>query len=97
MTNETILKKVIKKATGNGWKKGILWLWENGKISEFDIIFSHDFAKAFFGEDPIEGLKIYIDSEGKYVQEYGVIPAYQFYLQQMVISEDTIKYLEKFI
>ena len=99
MTDERILYKAIMKAEKNGYKghleylpmflkrdpskkKGLsktafrdlisrLWL-----VHTYDIVFSHDFAKAFFVDD------------GDY---------YHYYLQQMVLKRNPIKYLEKFI
>jgi hypothetical protein len=50
----------------------------------FQIIFSHSFAKAFWGKEPdeISGM---------------AIQTWQYHLMQMVLEENPIKYLEKFI
>jgi hypothetical protein len=65
------------------------------------IIFNHDFAKALWGEEPadkiIPGWEDYSDEEPMY-RSYDD-PAlftganWKYHLQQMVISEDPIKYL----
>jgi len=50
-----------------------------------DIIFDHDFAKAFWGE-------------GLYcVRPGNKSVAWQFHLQQMVLEKDTLKYLKQFL
>ena len=101
MTNTQILKKAIEKAVENGWKfdneklEGEKWLANcyarvMGKRTvfywwSFSIIFSHPFAKAFFGEKNVIGnIKI-------------VEKAWVKHLQTMVLEKDPIKYLEKFL
>ena len=94
MTNEQILKKAIEKAVKNGYKtdwydeKHDIWLkdeaygdvWNHYEESP-QIIFSHDFAKAFWGDKLI----------GK-----GWI-AWKYHLREAVCEKEPIKYLEKFI
>lgn len=98
MTNEEILTEAIKKAIKNGWKDeyGVkLTSFKEYKHGFFSInrkkgyphlfspidIFSHSFAKAFWGNQDFgdEGL------------------AWQYHLQRMVLEEDPITYLEKFL
>ncbi len=72
-------------------------------ISPADIIFNHDFAKALWGDKPhydkTYKLKYSIVSmNGKkstiqQAKEAKRIPEWQYHLQQMVISDDPIKYL----
>lgn len=106
MTNEEILKKAIEKATKNGWKiaydqidvssiktpvKEVVQIvgWYKSRDGNMKadhlhlnyIIFEHSFAKAFWGED--------IDATTGVEWKYN--------LQQMVLEEDPIKYLEQFI
>lgn len=62
MTNEEILKKAIEKAVKNGWKKGLEYFnKDKKKISGvinvyaetkhlYEVLYNHDFAKAFWGE-----------------------------------------------
>ena len=52
MTNEQILKKAIEKTRNGGYKEAKHYRGHNPDdpvITAF--IFTHDFAKAFFGED----------------------------------------------
>ena len=57
-----------------------------------DLIFSHSFAKAFFSEKCSMGCACHSDCEHEIA-----IPAWQYHLQQMVLSPDPIMYLSKFI
>jgi len=102
MTRETILKKAIEKAVKNGLDISKYNFWfrtDNGNLmteqitkrNVFNFIFSHDFAKAFWGDKII---KITIcDSIG--ITHQMVWNEYLYHLQQMVIEKDRIKYLEK--
>lgn len=56
-----------------------------------EIIFSHDFAKAFWGE---ESIGIGYDQGEPYDDRY---PAWQHHLMIMVLEENPIKYLEQFL
>jgi len=61
------------------------------------IIFSHDFAKAFWGEDIIIERGV-LEKNGNISSEYeNKYKCWEYHLQQMVLEEDPIKYLEKFI
>ena len=100
MTNEEILKKAIEKAVWSGFNNGKFpdTFDENiGRIGyqEF-IVFRHDFAKAFWG-----GEVCYKPNTTKDVGSYTIVefepPAWQRHLQQMVLEEDPIKYLEQFL
>ncbi|KKN34951.1 hypothetical protein LCGC14_0788920 [marine sediment metagenome] len=66
MKDEEILKKAIENAVGNGWITSKVWqndgntkLWANEMYR--DIIFSHSFAKAFWGEPLLFGDVIYVE------------------------------------
>ena len=90
MTNEQILKKAIEKAIKNGWKKVITYNAYRTTVSiqrkhYFRIIFSHDFAKAFFGLD--------FTKEGTYFQ----VKPWMYHLQIMVIEPEPLKYLERLL
>ncbi len=95
-TNEQILKKAIEKAVKGGFdwfQKRLIarggnhfsFHVENELLPDkhyYQLIFSHDFAIAFWGE------------------ETALIPrgnAWQFHLQQMVLEEEPLKYLERFL
>ena len=103
MTNVQILKKAIEKAIKNGWDKNNKSYWKNIASSKellelyvsenayFSLIFSHDFAKAFWGEEDAQievGEKKLIGAN---------VPNWMWHIQQMVREKDPIKYLEKFI
>jgi len=89
MTNQEILTKAITLAIENSWRP-----LENGIEIENPItdkvinndprlyIYSHDFAKALWGED---GVGLAQGGSGKL--------GWQYYLSHMVIATDPIKYL----
>ena len=91
MTNEEILKKAIKQAENNGYN--FPFSWEALNLSDTllgeyrwypSIIFSHSFAKAFWKKDVI-------------IKGTGTIYDWCYYLQQMVLEEEPLKYLERFL
>ena len=102
MKNQEILKAAVKKAQENGYLKvyDIIRVYDRfidygatskqGEKVVFarmwleQIIFSPEFAKAFFGEED-SGIADYPTKDCEY------------HLQQMVVSEDRIKYLEQFL
>jgi len=85
------------------------WLQE-GQDLYFSLIFCHDFAIHFFGDDLIS-----IEGQDKDVEDINLIdynnpsaflmsnrkniqlPIWQFHLIQMTLSEDPLEYLYKFI
>ena len=86
MTDKTILKKAIEKAVKNGMSKVKADdIKDIRDRNYYKIIFSHSFAKAFWGEEEIE---IRWDD---YYEEW------DYHLQEMVISKTPIKYLEQFL
>ncbi len=101
MTNEQILKlfkKVIKKAVSNGFDAGkhfppdqedidaVMYVREEIMLG---IIFSHDFAKAIWGEKS----ENFDKSASRPMAEI----AWQYNLQVMVLEPEPLKYLEKFL
>ena len=97
MTDEQIIKKAIEKAVKNGYtaySKNIEQVKDKERFLEtivksilkeesvYEIIFSHDFAKAFFGEEITKAWKLY---------------DWQFHLSSMVLMKNKLKYLEKFL
>lgn len=59
-----------------------------------DYIFSHDFVKAFWGESMFRtpfGLIEEFRPESIYIE------AWKYHLQQMVLEENPLKYLERFL
>lgn len=99
-TNEQILKKAIEKAVKNGYKvKYPIAYWFKdtfeyiGTLSYKDyfiMIFSHDFAKAFWKTPCGGNKKVWISNDKKVI-------LWQYHLQQMVLKEEPLKYLEKFL
>jgi len=68
--------------------------YSNYHFTTREIIFSHDFAKAFWGEEEIE--------DGTWCRRCGyskenTLPAWKYHLQRMVLCEEPLKYLEKFL
>ena len=110
MTNYKILKLAIEKADKNGFNDDVY----------YSVIFSHEFAKAFWGEqreiekykEMVEGncnndisLEEYNDlseedrrdKDWMYYSPVYKYAGWQYHLQQMVLEEEPVKYLEKFI
>lgn len=107
MSNKEILERAISKAIDGGWvhKSAELgftnYELDPERMIEGDhdtypyvnqIIFNHDFAKALWGEDPY-----WTALPGKLgeIRQEVEVPAWKMHLQQMVIAEDPLKYLEK--
>lgn len=91
MTNQEILEKAIQKAIDGGWngKQYLTWMREEffggGGFNDYaSVIFSHDFAKALWGElRDVSGYKHYL--EGEYFND----PTVEEYKQ---LSEDDREY-----
>jgi len=93
MNDKEILRKAIEKVIENDicYKDGydeVELMFEN----PYELIFSHEFAKAFWGEKrpkkTLEG-NLYIGAAGlEYWQEE---------LGRMVLEENPLEYLEKFL
>lgn len=125
MTDKEILKKAIEKVNNSNYPKK--WGWpEDDRAMDMVvqerglyIIFSHSFAKAFWGEEYLVDLqdrkilkawkerppnsqiyKAYIRSGEKRIMrkpKEGDTKLWQYHLQQMVLKENPIKYLEQFL
>ncbi len=106
MTNEQILKASIEKAVGNGYmnldyKPYIGVIGSSVRIGDgrlvvddysiYSIIFSHDFAKAFWGEEMLKD-KIITNA-----MNFIPIEKWKWNLQQMALEPEPLKYLEKFL
>lgn len=62
------------------------------------LIYSHDFAKAIFGEEEVEYMRLPHTRKSSFpitdsLEQKFYEPAWQYHLQNMVISEDPISYL----
>ena len=91
------MKDIIAKAVERGFDYNKHQYENNCMFSPSDLFFSHDFLRAFF-RVPYEG-KIGIicrgdDSECGFeeVGEY-----WEFHAQQLVLSEDRLEYLRRFL
>lgn len=100
MNKEEILKAAYLKAYKNKWNaKAYLvadsFLQEKGLASDtfMIFIFSHDFAKTFWGEDEV---KVY---EGEIREDFGTLfqDRWEFHLAEMVLEENPIDYLAQFL
>ena len=99
MTNEQILKKAIEKAVENGWDRivsgrryavdEVFMNWDT-----VNIIFSHSFAKAFWGQEEACQKE---HSQEDFVGGYCDKQMWQYHLAQMVLEEEPLKYIEKFL
>ena len=94
MNNETILLKAIDKAVEGGFNKREAQDWLKIMPATYQcLIFSKDFAKAFWGEEETE----YQTEEMKEEKIIGYQKEWRFHLQQMVLEENPIQYISKFI
>jgi hypothetical protein len=83
MTNEEIFQKAMAQARKNGYK-GTGWGAKNLPIDTITfILFSHDFAKSFFPKT---------DEHGFHKDD-----AWKYYLQQMILEDNPLHYLKKFL
>jgi hypothetical protein len=120
MTNEEILQKAFKKVLVSSPEEEIgefaSFRISKGYLEEFvnhewhycspeKFIFSHDFAKAFWGEGT--GYLLYDCTRDWEAWQVGTmteddfieirLPDWQYLLQKMVLEEDPIKYLEEWL
>jgi hypothetical protein len=118
MTRGEILTKVMAMAKRNGYNLSEefftevpveTWLQE-GQDFYFSLIFSHDFAICFFGNDIAVIDEFTEEAEDINLVEYenpmGLlmtnrknikIPMWQYHLVQMTLSEDPLMYLYTFV
>ena len=86
MTQKEIYLAALKKAFPEDYSKRMFDIigndYDTGEERPFQTIFSHQFAKAFWGDD------------GHILESK---PAWEYHLQQMVLEEEPLKYLEKFL
>jgi len=84
MTNHDVYIKALEKAAKNGWNGSDY----HANFSAY--IFSHDFAKAFWGEGTIH-------YGGKPENAVFHTCAWQYHLGKMVLEENPLQYLAKFL
>jgi hypothetical protein len=122
MTNDQILRKAVEKVTANGWtdwKRYVPAFPKTGKSDAGltailrartnDIIFSHDFAKAFFGEKDewyttdctCGGVDFHIagshDAHKLDCAKVRSSRGYLFHLKEMVVEKEPLKYIQRFL
>ena len=107
MSDKEILGKAIQKAIDGGWTDDVLedvgieiYSSSFGDYRSMnDLIYRHDFAKALWGEGHYnlivaKGRKAFGSKQVlEDVTGEPVLEAWQYHLQNMVISPDPIKYL----
>lgn len=93
--HKEILEKAVRKAVENGWRHHV---WPRGKEVEYmtmegvdvrPILFSHDFAKALWGDYPVH----FVDQYAPTAEAKDDLGNWQYHLQQMVVADDPIRYL----
>lgn len=94
LNSQQILEKAIGIAIQNGFdgKLAPVMVYDkdgNQRLEQYRLLFWHKFAKALWGEE----LSGYINN-GKQGLETYPLKAWQYHLQQMVMADDPIKYLE---
>lgn len=105
MTNEEILQKALEKAQLSGYRFYVdenhpYYGEEQENVSALitiyrQIIFSHEFAKAFWGDDLLCTCKMGIGSD-IHLSNCGR-SAWQYHLQQMVLEPEPLQYLAKYL
>lgn len=104
MEDQEILDKAINTAKKNGWKTNII---TRNIGHEYQAIFSHGFAKAFWGDKDWPGVIRYYHSD-KTTLDFKPLKSFmdnpdnfptrwQGHLQNMVMCKNPIDYLRKFI
>ena len=115
MSNEEIFKKAVLKAEKNGFS-AIQYLPAFPPIQpqmivtdrverllyglKEKIIFSHDFLKAFFGEEMLLPRETWYRLQKIYEKgdiNKPTLPAWKHHAQQLVLEENPLIYLEKYI
>ena len=101
MIDEEIIIKAIQQAVANGLtsEKADIDLADS---QDYEIIFNHDFAKAFWGEEYVDDRLG--ESKNEWIERTGSEKnwgfhklRYQYHLQQMILEKEPLKYLEKFL
>lgn len=103
MSDKEILKAAIEKANSSDYP--MTWGWPTNSSSMDRIIeersqylmFNHEFAKAFWGEEMVDLTPIVSKYKGRWISSPQKMVAWKWHLQQMIIKENPIKYLAKFL
>lgn len=108
MTDQEILRSAIQKAEKNGYtpvQVGIIvshprMMGKNTLWSYYHrgIIFSHEFAKAFWKDEPCTCIPDRVDNATYHKPSCGIRwHDWKIRLQSMVLEKNPVKYLEKFL
>lgn len=100
MTDRDILIKALEKCKMSGvlgYARMVTELMEDLTPDYYyHFIFTKWFAKAFWGKENIRVNEIQ-EQQPKHYIRFDLIPAWQHHLQQMVLEEEPLRYLEKFL
>lgn len=105
MTDKEIISKVFKKVSKNLELLDFDSDNSHEELLIYKYIFSHEFAKAFWGEEELSivgkeystDLNCKYQFDDPYCDNEIIIPAWKYYLTIMVLEEEPLKYLEKFL
>ena len=105
MKDEEIIKKAVERAVENGYmlegldkdfrvkeyEKDIVVHSDGDWFSMSYIIFSHSFAKAFWGEEEVTGMRV-VGFDEKHKWRW-----FEYHLMRMVLEEEPLKYIERYL
>lgn len=95
MTNKEIINKAIEKARSNGWDDSVsIDIFRTASIG---LIFDHSFAKAIFGDSIVPFVECKDLFDHNRIVAVITMPAWQAELQRMVLQENPLVYLAKFV
>ena len=97
MKNEEILKKAIEKAKLDSWGNPKFDFKGNLLEPDYNVIFSHSFVRAFWGEKEKYYYPIPEDPKMEQREPKIINQGWQYHLQQMVLEPEPLKYLERFL
>lgn len=115
MTNQEILKNISNIAFKKGCRNYLVYHFKDKDLKDsldwedyYGLIFSHEFAKVFFGNECYECMDckhIDIDpgqcSKCDNIYDNGqwrrIIEGWEYHLQKMVVQPEPLKYLERFL
>jgi hypothetical protein len=112
MSNEITLKRALENAYNGGYNPDpdnwplplSAYDWKGLVVADryYAIIFSHDFAKAFWGDEDWTEVTytLFADSpKGRRTvsTEPKLLKAWQYYLQEMVLEENSLQFLAQLL
>ena len=96
------IKRLDSPKVGEAFTVILFDEYKEQPVNIYELIFSHEFAKAFWGEEEHTFISITNSKdESNIILDFhgAIIPngKWQFHLHQMVLSKDPIKYLEDYV